>query len=375
MASTANVPLPWSGIASQPLACETPQSASSRSRTSRTAARKASSREPRSRSIACLTVRLVVSGPGVKSSLSRAGGTAGVGAGLGLLAIRASITFAAAGPPRTRPARLSWERRAPARLFLFSSIPWPAPLSITRTVREAEPGWSPALPDETSLKRLLPPLRNLLPMPGRSSLRRGAVTRNPIAATMQDPALCGVWSHEKRKALVATGADAPVVRRGFTLLELLIVLVVVSLCAATTVRWYFSHADVTLENAAILLVRDVRAAQHRSIFLGEKSRFVFLSDGSGYSVLGAAGQPARNPQTDEPFLRVYSNDGVFNGVSVLDVDAGGDRTLEIDGRGLPLEELTVTLAYRDERRTILLDRKSCEITIVGSTSGWTDDDR
>jgi prepilin-type N-terminal cleavage/methylation domain-containing protein len=164
-------------------------------------------------------------------------------------------------------------------------------------------------------------------------------------------------------------------QRGFTLLELLIVLLVISLCAATTVRWYFSQADVTLENAAILLARDVRAAQHRSIFLGEKSRFVLLSDGAGYTVLDATGAPARNPQTDEPFLRVYANDGVFNGVIVLEADAGGDRTLEIDNRGIPLEDLTVTLAYHDERRTLLLDRKTCEIKIIGSTSGWTDDDR
>jgi len=164
-------------------------------------------------------------------------------------------------------------------------------------------------------------------------------------------------------------------QRGFTLLELLIVLIVISLCAATTVRWYFSHADVTLENAAILLARDVRAAQHRSIFLGETSRIVFLSDGSGYTVLDAAGESAHNPLTDEPFLRVYPDDGVFHGVVVLAADAGGDHTLEIDKRGVPLEDLAVTLAYRDERREILLERKTSEITIVGSTSGWIDDDR
>lgn len=164
-------------------------------------------------------------------------------------------------------------------------------------------------------------------------------------------------------------------QRGFTLFELLIVLLLLSLCAATTVRWYFSHADVTLENAAILLARDVRAAQHRSIFLGEPSRFVFLSDGAGYTVMDASGAPTRNPQTDELFLRVYSDDGVFVGVSVVEADAGGDRTLEIDGRGLALEDLSVTLAYHDERRTILLDKQSSEITIVGSTSGWVDLDR
>src|SRR5438046_1307188 len=87
-------------------------------------------------------------------------------------------------------------------------------------------------------------------------------------------------------------------RAGFTIL-------VLSLCAATTVRWYFSKADVTLENAAILLARDIRAAQHRSIFLGEKSRFLFLPDGAGYVVTDERGMVAHNPQTDEAYLRSY----------------------------------------------------------------------
>lgn len=163
-------------------------------------------------------------------------------------------------------------------------------------------------------------------------------------------------------------------QRGFTLLELLLVLVLISLCAATTVRWYFSHADVTLENAAILLARDLRAAQHRSIFLGEQTQFRFLPEGTGYAATDDGGKIAHNPQTDEPFLRVYSDDGVFVGVHVLEADAGGDRTLAIDGHGMPLEDLTVTLGFAGDRRTVLLDHRTGTITIVGSTSDWADDD-
>ena len=162
--------------------------------------------------------------------------------------------------------------------------------------------------------------------------------------------------------------------RGFTIVELLIVLLLLSLCAATSVRWYFSNSDVTLENAAILLARDLRAAQHRSIFLGEPSRFHFTDDGSGYAVLDPRGALAHNPQTDESFVRSYPDDGVFAGVRVVEVSAGNDRTLEIDGRGLPLEDMRVTLAFGDDRRTVRLDRKSGVITLVGSTSGWVDRD-
>lgn len=162
-------------------------------------------------------------------------------------------------------------------------------------------------------------------------------------------------------------------RRAFTLAELLLVLLLLSLCAATTVRWYFSKADVTLENAAVLLARDLRAAQHRSIFLGVPSRFLFLPDGDGYVVTDTRGEIAHNPLTDELFKRAYSDDGVFVGVRVLEARAGDDRTLEIDGRGVVLEDLTVELAFGDERRTLELERELGRITIVGSTSGWIDD--
>ena len=85
--------------------------------------------------------------------------------------------------------------------------------------------------------------------------------------------------------------------RGFTVLALLVVLVILSLAAATSVRWYFSREEVTLENAVVLLARDLRAAQHRSIFLGRPGRLHFLPDGSGYMLLDEQGNLAQNPQT------------------------------------------------------------------------------
>lgn len=161
-------------------------------------------------------------------------------------------------------------------------------------------------------------------------------------------------------------------QRGFTLAALLVVLLVLSLCAATTVRWYFSRSAVTLENAAILLARDVRAAQHRSIFLGRPSRFLFMPDGNGYVVTDEQGAIARNPVSDEPFLRAYPDDGVFVGVRVLSVRAGDDRTLEIDGRGVPLEDLSVELGFGDDRRVVELDHATDHIRIGGANSDWLD---
>ncbi len=170
-------------------------------------------------------------------------------------------------------------------------------------------------------------------------------------------------------------AECPLgLRRGFTLFELLVVLVLLALLAATTIRYYFSRAEVTLENAAILLARDLRAAQHRSIFLGEPSHFVFDGDGHGYLVTDEQGQLARNPETDQAFERHYTREGIFHGVEIVAVEAGGDRTLLIDSRGQPTEDLAVTLVYRGERRTVRYERSTGCIAIDGSTSGWADRD-
>ena len=163
-------------------------------------------------------------------------------------------------------------------------------------------------------------------------------------------------------------------QRGFTVLALLLVLVILSLVAATGVRWYFSRADVTLENAAVLLARDVRAAQHRSIFLGRPGRLLFLPDGTGYVLLDEKGELAQNPQTNEPFWRVYPDDGVFVGVQVLSARAGSDRAFEIDSHGMAKEELEVELGFQGARRVLRYDPASSRITIEGSTSSWSDDD-
>lgn len=165
---------------------------------------------------------------------------------------------------------------------------------------------------------------------------------------------------------------SPSPRGGFTIIHLLVVLTVLSFLAAFTIRTYFSNAEVTLENAAILLAKDVRAAQHRSIFLNETSLFAFLEDGEGYRVSDGRGNLAINPVTDEPFQRRYPEDGVFHGVRIVAVQAGPDGVLRIDNHGTPQSALRVTLEYHGDHRTVVLDPTRGELSIEGSTSGWKD---
>jgi prepilin-type N-terminal cleavage/methylation domain-containing protein len=161
-------------------------------------------------------------------------------------------------------------------------------------------------------------------------------------------------------------------RKGFTILELLVSVVVVSTIAATTIPAFFDQPGVTLENASVLLARDLRAAQNRSAYMAESERFVFRRDGDGYVVTDRKGSVILNPRTHGPFSRRYSSDGVFRGVEVANVRAGRDWTLIIDDRGRPVESATITLRYQNDTRIILVEKGSGDVTIVGSTSGWND---
>ena len=159
-------------------------------------------------------------------------------------------------------------------------------------------------------------------------------------------------------------------RKGFTVLELMMVVVAISVLAAVVIPAFFHDANVTLENAAVLLARDLRAAQNRSAYMAEPSTFVFHADGDGYEVQNPDGELILNPRTGHEFVRHYSIDGVFRGVRIEQVDAGGDRRIEFDDLGLALETAQITLTFEGVRRVVVLEEGNGRLTIRGSPNGW-----
>ena len=160
--------------------------------------------------------------------------------------------------------------------------------------------------------------------------------------------------------------------RGFTVLELLVTLFVISVLAAIAIPAFFGRPEVTLENASVLLAHDLRTAQNRSAYLAEPCRFVFDDDGDGYRVLNLRGDVILNPATGQPFVRRYSVDAVFSGVIVEGVECGGDRAIAYDEHGRVLEGARVTLEFRGHRRILVVDDAKGAVTIEGSTSGFVD---
>lgn len=162
-------------------------------------------------------------------------------------------------------------------------------------------------------------------------------------------------------------------RGGFTILELLIALMLIAIVASLAVPAWFDRSEVTLENACVLLARDLRLAQNRAAVMGEETVVEFSADGTGYTVFGPWGKVITHPRTRRPFHRDYSADGVFEDVRVDSVELGQGFRISFTPGGQARNGGRIVLRFGDERRAVCVETETGEIAIEGSDSGWVDD--
>lgn len=146
---------------------------------------------------------------------------------------------------------------------------------------------------------------------------------------------------------------------GFTIVELVGVLALVTLVSTVAIRAWFARSDVTLLNAAELLASDLRTMQTRATIRRSPVEVVFQSDGAGYHSrdLGQG--------DDQRDLRLYPIDAVFEDVRIgtIRIDRGG--TLVFDAIGRPSSNAAITLVSGGHARTVLVDASTVRITVEG----------
>lgn len=173
-----------------------------------------------------------------------------------------------------------------------------------------------------------------------------------------------------------TGAPSLLGRRrngeGFSILDLLLALLVISLTATASIWAYFSRAEVTLDNAVRLLAQDLRIAQNRAAVLHAPVSMVFAPDGEGYRVVGGAGEAPPSGKDPGVISRRYSRDAIFEGVRISDLDLGPGRLVVFDALGFVTTGGRITLSFRGESRTIEIASGSGMIHILDMSTPWED---
>lgn len=154
-------------------------------------------------------------------------------------------------------------------------------------------------------------------------------------------------------------------RDGFTIIELIVVIMLVTLTAAVSIWAYFARPEVTLDNAAQLLVRDMRIAQARAALLHAPVTLVFHEEGDGYKIVDGMDDLANPRDLPERIERRYSRDAVFEGVSILPLGlAARGRVVFENERSDPLSG-SITLSYGRATRIVEIEPGSGRFLLTG----------
>lgn len=164
-------------------------------------------------------------------------------------------------------------------------------------------------------------------------------------------------------------------RRGFTLLELLIALIVIGIVASIAIPAFFERSEITLDSASRLLAEDLRAAQNRAAFLQTEVRIQFDADGDGYKVVDDQGRILAAPGAPGDFVRKYSKDAVFEGVTISQVDCGPMRRIVYNRDGRSPEGGRVVLSYGGDQQTLVVNAGDGLIHLPDLADPWADDGR
>lgn len=183
----------------------------------------------------------------------------------------------------------------------------------------------------------------------------------------------GPWTDEVKVMQRPTNASwfpTRASRSGFTLVEMVVVLLVLMIAAAMTVPSFGQSDDARLRSAARLLAADLDYARIDSITHGEDPRLVvFDTDEHQYHIAAQSDPdtPLTNTTTRQNYLTRFGDGraAALDRVEIEDHDLDGDNELAfgIYGQLDQNDPATITLAAGQKKLTLTVDPINGEVAI------------
>jgi type II secretion system protein H len=158
-------------------------------------------------------------------------------------------------------------------------------------------------------------------------------------------------------------------RGGFTLVELLVVIVILGIAAAMVVPQMLNAGQMTIQAAARMVVSDIVYAQNEAIARQQTRQFIVDEDANAYRVTDGAGDALAAPWLGGTLVVDFDTDKRFRGVSVTDADFGGSATLGFDELGTPTAGGTVDLNTNGYRYRVTVTAFTGRVTVEPVTGG------
>ena len=156
-----------------------------------------------------------------------------------------------------------------------------------------------------------------------------------------------------------------ILKRGFTLIELVMVMVIVGILAALAIPRFEGFYAVKLNSAAKKLVTDIRYVQQLAVSRHESYRVLFYtSPQNSYEVRKVSDSSfAKDPFSRNDFIVAYNTNPQYGGVIVESTNFGPPGGLQFDWQGIPSAGGITLLRLKDNRKTVSVTANTGKVVV------------
>jgi prepilin-type N-terminal cleavage/methylation domain-containing protein len=153
-----------------------------------------------------------------------------------------------------------------------------------------------------------------------------------------------------------TASYLPGSRRGFTVIEILIVLVIITIAALTAVPMMSSASSVQIRSAASMIAADLEYAKSMAISRGQNYSVRFDQNADSYQLEDQDNNVIQHPvKKGFDYLVDFGNDTRLNRVDITGANFSGNPDVEFDSMGSPDSGGTVSLQAGGTTVTIMVE--------------------
>ncbi len=149
-----------------------------------------------------------------------------------------------------------------------------------------------------------------------------------------------------------TASDLPGPRRGFTVIEILIVMVIITIVAMTAIPMMSSASSIQIRAAASMIAADLEYAKSMAISRGQNYSVVFDQNADSYQLEDPDGVIQHPVKKGFDYIVDFQSDSRLNKVDITGVNFSGNPDVEFDSMGSPDSGGTVSLQAGSTTATI-----------------------